>query len=211
MQPIDNEPMVNLNGVGVAHDLIEHVNGLKNIGSIQDELQALGAVWFTRGQWGDVSRNPNSSATAYESIGDDVAQLAIKFMSLESSVIFQGKIPKRTKKDYIQEELESCIEVAKTYIKDYGNDIDLYSDRCNTFFNIAGRLMQQGYDKIEKKFDKKIRANSLFWTIAWNVDQVMEPLRVQYNNLEIGEKFRLRYDPKGINIDGTTFERMNDF
>lgn len=50
-----------------AHDLIEHINGWQNIGTVEDELQALGAAWWTRGQFhntvtpeglrGDVANN----------------------------------------------------------------------------------------------------------------------------------------------------------
>lgn len=33
----------------LAHDLLEHVNGLQLIGSWEDELEATGSFWFTRG------------------------------------------------------------------------------------------------------------------------------------------------------------------
>lgn len=42
-----------MNGRLLAHDVVEHVNGYRNIGTVEDELQALGASWYTRGRWGD--------------------------------------------------------------------------------------------------------------------------------------------------------------
>lgn len=39
----------------VAHDLLEHPN-IAIIGSIGDELEALGGVLYMRGQFGDISR-----------------------------------------------------------------------------------------------------------------------------------------------------------
>jgi hypothetical protein len=36
-----------------AHDIIEHINGWWNIGTVEDELEALGAAWYCRGQWQD--------------------------------------------------------------------------------------------------------------------------------------------------------------
>jgi hypothetical protein len=33
----------------VAHDVLEHINGPDKIGSVEDELEAIGAKWFTRG------------------------------------------------------------------------------------------------------------------------------------------------------------------
>ena len=36
-----------------AHDIVEHLDGVENIGPVEDELQALAAVWYCRGQFGD--------------------------------------------------------------------------------------------------------------------------------------------------------------
>ncbi len=38
-----------LNGLVVAHDVMEHLNGPEKIGSAWDEFIALGAMWFVRG------------------------------------------------------------------------------------------------------------------------------------------------------------------
>lgn len=45
---IEDAPFVAFNGTIVAHDIIEHVNGIEHIGTVSDEFQALGGVIFTR-------------------------------------------------------------------------------------------------------------------------------------------------------------------
>ena len=39
------EGMAMGSGLLVAHDLLEHQNGLRAIGSVGDELEALGGIW----------------------------------------------------------------------------------------------------------------------------------------------------------------------
>lgn len=56
----EDSPFIDINGIGIAHDIVEHVNGVSNIGSIEDELQALAGIWLTRGQFDDMMR-PNES------------------------------------------------------------------------------------------------------------------------------------------------------
>ena len=38
-------------GFMIAHDLLDHQNGPANIGMIWDEFEALGALWYSRGQY----------------------------------------------------------------------------------------------------------------------------------------------------------------
>lgn len=208
----DDEPMVSNSGVLIAHDLVEHVNGVKNIGSIKDELQALGAVWFTRGQWGDISRVPASYHTPYESLGMDVSQLALKFITGygDKEDLHTG-MPKREKKDYIQENINSCLEEGKKGVLkelEYNNEAsDTHGALLAEFFSIAGRIMRKGYDKIERKFESGLRANSLFWSIANAVDEVLGG-RKSSAKIGIDDKYKLRYDPKGLDCDLTSFNRI---
>lgn len=39
----------------LAHDLLEHQNGVEAIGTVHDELMALGAYWYVRGQHGQIN------------------------------------------------------------------------------------------------------------------------------------------------------------
>lgn len=51
--PKTEDIIADRNGGLLAHDLLEHQQGLDKIGCCEDELIALGAVWQVRGRWGD--------------------------------------------------------------------------------------------------------------------------------------------------------------
>lgn len=202
----DDEPMVANSGVLIAHDLIEHVNGLKRIGSIHDELQALGAVWFTRGNWGDIRRDRHTDINSYAAIGRDVEQLAVKFVQRRDEDLTKGT-PKRTKRDHIQDELDECIKegmkAAAAELAHYDGGEHDYEDELARFSEVAGRLMRMGYDKIARKYETGLHANTLFWSIAEAVDSGLSA------ELYEGERFKLRFDQTGNNEFDTTFEKVD--
>lgn len=49
-------------GANLAHDLLEHQNGTRAIGTTHDELVALGAFWFVRGQFRQFNSGDQHSA-----------------------------------------------------------------------------------------------------------------------------------------------------
>jgi len=55
-----------------AHDLVEHVNGTPNIGTIEDELEALGCVLWIRGLSGELDEGIHSR---YTHIASDLQSL----------------------------------------------------------------------------------------------------------------------------------------
>jgi hypothetical protein len=66
---------------GLAHDIIEHINGAEKIGGIEDEFEALGVIFAIRGQFNDLRRDSmGSSYTPHANLASDVYQL---FMATE--------------------------------------------------------------------------------------------------------------------------------
>lgn len=51
---VDGMAVERTDGVLIAHDLLEHQNGLSEIGTVWDELEALGGIWQVRGRTGDM-------------------------------------------------------------------------------------------------------------------------------------------------------------
>lgn len=207
-----DEPMASNDGVMIAHYLIEHVNGIKKIGAIKDELQALGAMWFTRGQWGDVNQLYKPSYISHRSIGDDLSRLAVKFLEEYSDHkdLYTG-IPKREKKDNIQEHLNQCIKQGlKNVFIELSYETKVSSNQKSViteFFNVASRIMRKGYDKIERKFESRVHANSLFWSIANAIDKVLG--KWTYGTaVSIGDTYRLRYDQTGKDYKSTSFLKV---
>ena len=62
----------NMEPVTFAHDLVEHINGVDAIGSIEDELEALGVVLWIRGLAGDLDQGIH---TRYTNVAHDIATL----------------------------------------------------------------------------------------------------------------------------------------
>ncbi len=77
--PVIDAPMVALEGLLIAHDLLEHVQGVESIGTIQDELLAEGGIWFVRGQHGDITRRP-SMHTPMEHLASDVVNMGVLYL-----------------------------------------------------------------------------------------------------------------------------------
>lgn len=206
---LDDDAMTTLSGVVIAHDLIEHVNGVKHIGTIHDELQALGAVWFVRGQWGDLTRHARNGGTPYEILGRDVEMLAIKHVHNPVEILRTGG---RKRVDHIQNNLLECINEARKAVKMHR--YDAFSGISNTseaidalledFYEAAAKLMRQGYDKAARKYETGLHANTLFWSIV----EAVEAERLIEENLEEGARYRLRYDQTGNNEHDVTFERV---
>jgi hypothetical protein len=61
-------------GVLIAHDILEHCNGVRNIGNVWDELEALGAIWEVRGRHGDLRTGRNIHSPA-ENIAFDITRM----------------------------------------------------------------------------------------------------------------------------------------
>ena len=78
MPRLDNGETECGDGTLIAHDLLEHMRGPREIGGIADEVIALGAAWYVRGQWGVVTdpSKPMNRHTNEENIGSDIARMA---------------------------------------------------------------------------------------------------------------------------------------
>ena len=75
-----DQPSVALRPNLIAHDIIEHVNGIDQIGGIGEELQAMGGLWNTRGQWGVLDRDSYSPYSAEQSVGYEICELGRRFL-----------------------------------------------------------------------------------------------------------------------------------
>jgi hypothetical protein len=62
-----------VDGTLIAHDVLEHVNGIENIGFVWDELEALGAIWEVRGRHGDLQSK--SIHTPHVNLASDVTRM----------------------------------------------------------------------------------------------------------------------------------------
>jgi hypothetical protein len=183
MVVMTNYPTVSSSGMLVAHDILEHQNGIKSIGSIGDELEALGGMWYVRGRFG--SLGGFSIHSPERNIAADVANMA--------NMHFRG-VPIRNKRintrsHYQDESFNEIIEIAKdSYLSDMkdeiedGEEIDPLCD----YFEQSLHLFRTGYRKAEKRF-KNVCANSMFRNIEYAVDGIIKHLEYE------GQQFVLTY------------------
>jgi hypothetical protein len=189
---IDWDASMTMEGRLIAHDLLEHVNGVENIGGIGEELQAMGGAWFVRGQFNDVTRSFNYN-TAYEHIASDISNMARDYASGES---FGTKVP-RTYSSEWDSDFEDIINIAKDSAKSDLKDVILcdgkdeareYKKRLKKYFKAVIHFMRSGIRKATRKYKKATVVNTLFWDIAHAVDAIIP--EVDY----CGQEFILTID-----------------
>lgn len=153
-------------GLQIAHDLIEHVNGVREIGTIDDELEALGAIWYVRGQFNDLHRDSMGSAhDVYANIAGDVVRMFRDY--------FYGayaSVPaKQTRPCEADEAFKIIIDhMAAQAIgeADKKESVDAIIKRRASYIAICLPRMRIGYRKAVRKYKTAAAANNLFWAIA---------------------------------------------
>lgn len=176
-------------GLLLAHDLVEHVNGLHVIGSIDDELEALGAIWFTRGHLGDLRRDSRGSAyTPEQNIASDVVRMLRDAYLAEDDVTLT---PLRTRSCEADDAFELIVQYAR---EDMRAELDPepgdteWQPFAESYMRCVVPRLRVGYRKARRMYGDFYRANDLFWTIADAVDGVCkkaerlfgEPMRLHY-------------------------------
>ncbi len=194
LKQLSNEFMATTEGLIIAHDLIEHQNGIKAIGSIDDELEALGACWWIRGQWGLLREGSYNSPE--EGLARDVGHLGEIFCR---GVEFRTYVP-RTRPGEWNETIE---QIVIDGVKNCRDEID-YNDemsqeekaRLILYSGQAINFMRKGIIKAKKRFDNKsMIANNIFWNIARAVDPYAKHCEIE------GQQFELIYSKNGAFCD----------
>ncbi len=168
-------PMTAHSGSLIAHDLIEHQQGVRNIGSIDDELIALGACWYIRGQFHDLDRQHFSNIAAEAQLGSDVANLARHY---NEGVAFRGAVP-ATRPCRHDEAFHAILEQGQALFarEQESGEEPTDASRMTAYFAAALHCLRRGYRLAHRRFGDPLNANALFWAIA---DAVEPHARVDY-------------------------------
>lgn len=166
--PNNGEEFIGGQGLIIAHDIIEHQQGLEKIGTLEDELIACGGVIFVRVNTGNLG-NPFHSGEA--SVTYDISRMYSYF---NDRTYFSGEkyYPKR-----IIEEWEWAVdEVIKASKKQIREDDEFDGDfkRLNTYLQWTKHLLRYGAYKAELRFGCSFDAYNMFKRIQDAVD-VYEP------------------------------------
>lgn len=200
--PRNDDTNAATDGLLIAHDLLEHVNGARAIGTIEDELEALGAIWFVRGQFHELRRdNVGSAYTVHQNIASDVVRM---FRDWFYGAHLDTKAPRTRPCDADADFLEviACAE------RDMRRELDSDEDprevvrRLREYRRVILPRMRIGYRKAARRFKgDAYAANRLFWEVAEAVGRVFKG-----GELFEGQRFELVY---GID-DGRAFARCDE-
>lgn len=149
----------------VAHDLVEHVNGIKHIGTIEDELEALGAAYLTRYIWDEIS---------LDGLRHDTISLFDYFQSTNRLL----KSPRANKRSRIidSRSLECWLDPIRKKLSK-----DEHPVMVEHFMSAAENLIQRGASKLLNKYDNAVHANMLFNNIVTALKESEEYPIVEFN------------------------------
>ena len=180
--------MVTTDGLLIAHDILEHQNGLHSIGSVDDELEALGAIWYTRGWTGQMRRDGSGGMySPEENIGSDILTLGEVY---NRGVNFRTPVP-NTRKSEAEDALQAICESGFDWIRKefaHQDDEDINSERMSHYKDSVIHYLRRGYSKAKKRFGCQDKAHHMFWSIA----EAMNPI-AKFLDFE-GQQFKLSYD-----------------
>jgi len=172
-------------GLIVAHDLIEHQQGVAKIGSIGDEMIALGGICYTRGHIADLSRDGRGSMySPEENIASDIIHMGRLYF--DNDVPMRQK-SKRMRSDYLSDFIDGVIDYAREGIRAELDEqpgqylIEQYLEEC-------ALLMQEGVVLADRRFKDTHTANNMFWGIRESVQDCIDQMEYE------GQTFRLSYD-----------------
>ncbi len=162
----------------VAHDIVEHQNGAKNIGTVDDELEASGGVWHTRGRWGDFE---NRYHTPHYNCAADISR-----MFTEGECWSMPKLGTHICED-IEEDIDEILVEAQRQIK-----VEAYEDEDLTqmpeYLEAARRRFRIGYRKATKRFGSDYASNSTY-------RRIRDALKTCVKHIDYeGQEFILGYD-----------------
>lgn len=163
----------------VAHDLLEHLDGIDKIGDLEDELRALGALMYVRGwsyDWGRYS------------VGEVIASdLSFLFDQMDQDFL-QRKVPRTCRlDDEVEQEIETALREAHkefVYAEIKGNWWKDYAPRIRAQLRIGYRKARQRYaghatwnafDAIEAAANEMIRESGedsfiKEWRLSYDYD-----------------------------------------
>jgi len=186
----------------LAHDLLEHHK--LEIGGVGEELKAMGAAWYIRGQFEDITRPANNN-TSYDHLASDVGpDLYMKWLGYGGFGCSVGSHVIDCAHSF---ELRQVIEHAKELTKqEYPEDFDLV--KWAIYSNQALCFMIKGYQLAAKRFNPiggASIANSLFWNIAREADECIN--QIEYE----GQQFKLSIELKSAYAHMREFYSLEDY
>lgn len=197
----DDNIMADRDGILLAHDLLEHQNGLDGIGPIWDELQALGGLWFVRGRYGDFMTDRPSYYSPEYNVASDISRMWEDLCNCDypEHETMLGRHKLNTRPHDYDEEFGFIIEEARSQIADM---MDSQEDK-NWAIDMRKRMLEAslhhlriGFRKAERRYAKggQYYATNMF-------RHVRDAVRTAHKMVEFeGQEFILGYSADGATV-----------
>lgn len=178
--------MADREGRLVAHDILEHQNGAKEIGSVWDELEALGGAWFVRGQNGDMVRNGPTYHRPEVHIASDIERMFTDCSWSQEgySPAAKGGLRAGREDDAFREIIEIAERNIRAEFRSSGDDLE--EAALKAYLTEALQRLRIGYRKAAKRFRCKWHALETFRAIR-------DALRPVAKHCEEGREYVLHY------------------
>lgn len=163
-----NEP-VTVSGMVLAHDLLEH-SAPHLIGSVCDEIRALGSAMYIRGEGNGFRSGLGFVSDPIETLARDVSRM-MEYQTRGDATI---QAPKRAPRPEAW-----AWEIARKAYRmmredQYESDVDRYTlaREARAMVRETARLLQCGYNRAAKRWPAHWKVSALFETIAEEFDRV---------------------------------------
>lgn len=157
--PKNETLMADTEGGLIAHDLLEHQNGVRKIGCPMDEVEATGGLWQVRGRHGDFvqdDRNIGSAWTPEQNVALNLTTIA-RESTWQDWMWVAGKY--RTQRHHQDDVFIDMLDWVRPHILAEVQDgrecagEELYEPfPLEAFLDNALHLMRTGYRKAERRF-----------------------------------------------------------
>lgn len=179
--------MADRDGIMIAHDLLEHVNGPRQIGSVWDELEALGAIWQVRARHGDLFTGRPSYSSMESNVASDLTRMFADWLS-EERYCGPGPFAAGTRTHDYDDSFRECIAIAR---KDIPSEFDGSIEQeefahVDAYLALALRRMRIGFRKAQKRYGTGFTGSNMFVAIR----EAVADCKPEFE----GQEFRLSYD-----------------
>lgn len=179
--------MASRSGLLVAHDVLEHVNGVEAIGGVPDELEALGALWQVRGRHGDMLDNRNSMWTAEQSVASDISRMARDLTGADTYWPGATHIEPEPEHDFDDEFAVIITDARRQIIAELDED-ELSDFPMEAYLADAMHLLRRGFRKAEALYGDYFGGANIFIAVRDAVDRIKREIQFE------GQEFLLTID-----------------
>ena len=182
-------PMVATEGALIAHDIIEHVNGIEKIGTIADELQAVAGVWRTRGQFADIRcDNVGRMHSPQDNVLSDVLGMGRAVHEGSASLIMREYDVEQAHEDPDYGDLLEYLtpRMIQEYIESETSEA-CGIEWCKEYYETTLYHFAKGWAAHVEQHPEAFKANNHYWGMAQALDPWMTP---EYE----GQQIQLHYD-----------------